>query len=110
MRYLNAELLERGYWLLCCAFSSVVCKFVHSYNRVVQSFVETQLAKGKMADQVSVAENIERVSTAGIELARQLHGVSDPGKEVQEEINSFRSQLQSLDMLLASNYDESSDL
>ncbi|KAE9379655.1 hypothetical protein N431DRAFT_398071 [Stipitochalara longipes BDJ] len=63
-----------------------------------------------MADQVSVAENIERVSTAGFELAQQLHGVSASGKEIQEEINSFRSQLQSLDVLLATSFDESSDL
>jgi hypothetical protein len=63
-----------------------------------------------MNDQVSVTENIEKLSNAGFELARQLHGVSEPSKEVHEEINSFRSQLQSLDILLASTYDESSDL
>jgi hypothetical protein len=63
-----------------------------------------------MADQVSVAENIERVSTAGFELAQQLHCVSASGREIQEEINSFRSQLQSLDVLLATSFDESSDL
>jgi len=66
-----------------------------------------------MAGQVSVAENIERVSTAGFELAQQLYRVSASGEEFQsckEEITSFRSQLQSLDVLLATSFDESSDL
>jgi hypothetical protein len=65
----------------------------------------------EMADQVSVAQNIERVSTAGFELAQQLHRVSVSGEGIyKEEINSFRSQLQSLDVLLATSFDESSDL
>ncbi|KAH8768519.1 hypothetical protein BGZ57DRAFT_469145 [Hyaloscypha finlandica] len=67
----------------------------------------------KMANQVSVAENIERVSTAGFELAEQLRRASTSADKVhsyKEEINSFRSQLQSLDVLLATSFDESSDL
>ena len=67
----------------------------------------------EMADQVSVAENISRVSTAGFELAEQLHRASTSGDEVhsyKEEIISFRSQLQSLDVFLATSFDESSDL
>jgi hypothetical protein len=66
-----------------------------------------------MADQVSVTGNIERVSAAGFELAKQLHRVSVSGEELEsckEEIDSFRSQLQSLDALLAMSFDESSDL
>ena len=67
----------------------------------------------EMADQVSIAENIERVSTAGFELAEQLRRASTSGDEVhsyKEEINSFRSQLQRLDVLLATSFDESSEL
>ena len=62
-----------------------------------------------MTDPRGVADEIARVSNAGFELAQELYCLSDPGKEIPEEIDSFRSQLQSLDMLLAS-YDESSDL
>jgi hypothetical protein len=67
----------------------------------------------EMANQVSVAENIERVSTAGFELAEQLRRASTSADKVhsyKEENNSFRSQLQSLDVLLATSFDESSDL
>jgi hypothetical protein len=67
----------------------------------------------EMANQVSVAENIERVSRAGFELAEQLRRASILGDEVhsyKEEINSFRSQLRGLDVLLATSFDESSDL
>jgi hypothetical protein len=66
-----------------------------------------------MADQVSVAENIERVSTAGLELAQHLHRAGASGEEVQthkEEINLFRTQLQDLDVLLATSLEESIDL
>jgi hypothetical protein len=66
-----------------------------------------------MPDQVSVAENIERVSTAGLELAQHLHRACASGEEVQthnEEINLFRTQLQDLDVLLATSLEESIDL
>lgn len=82
---------------------------VNSYNR----FVEPQLLAFRMGDQVSVAESIERVSLAGLELAQQLHRAGASGEEVQthkEEINLFRTQLQDLDVLLATSLEESIDL
>jgi len=70
-----------------------------------------KIKEKRMADQVNVAENIERVSAAGFELAQQLHRVSESGEVIdKEEIESFRSQLQILDMLLATSFDGSSDL
>ena len=65
-----------------------------------------------MANQVSVAESIARVSTAGFELAQQLYVSSE--EEVRnntEEINALRSQLQNLDVLLETmRFDEMSHL
>jgi hypothetical protein len=65
-----------------------------------------------MGDQVSVAESIERVSLAGLELAQQLHRAGASGEEVQthKEINLFRTQLQDLDVLLATSLEGSIDL
>ena len=54
-----------------------------------------------MANQVSVAESIARMSTVGFELAQQLYGATE--EEVRnntEEISNLRSQLQNLDVLL----------
>ena len=57
---------------------------------------------------MSVAENIARVSTAGFELAQQLHelahseGAAEEVRSCGEEIGALRVQLQNLDMLLAS--------
>ena len=54
-----------------------------------------------MANQVSVAESIARVSTAGFELAQLLYVASE--EEVRnntEEMNALMSQLQNLDVLL----------
>jgi hypothetical protein len=59
-----------------------------------------------MADQVSVAESIVRVSTSGFELAQQLYGASeDEIRSHSEELNALRSQLQNLDVLLATMSD-----
>jgi hypothetical protein len=54
-----------------------------------------------MANQVSVAESIARMSTVGFELAQQLYAATE--EEVRnntEEMNALRSQLQNLDILL----------
>jgi hypothetical protein len=65
-----------------------------------------------MANQVSVAESIARVSTAGFELAQQLYAATE--EEVRnntKEMNTLRSQLQNLDVLLETNrFDEMSHL
>jgi hypothetical protein len=59
-----------------------------------------------MAGQVSVAEGIVRVSTSGFELAQQLYGTSeDEIRSHTEELNALRSQLQNLDVLLATMSD-----
>jgi hypothetical protein len=65
-----------------------------------------------MANQVSVAESIARMSTMGFELAQQLYAATE--EEVRnntEEINALRSQLQNLDVLLETmRFDEMSHL
>ena len=66
-----------------------------------------------MAGQVSIAENIARVSAAGYELAQQLYRVGAWGEGVQghaEELNSLRDQLRNLDTLLAATSDSSQDM
>jgi hypothetical protein len=69
-----------------------------------------------MADQVSVAENIARVSTAGFELAQQLYelthseGAEEKVRCCGEELGALRVQLQNLDMLLATMSDDSGEM
>ena len=65
-----------------------------------------------MVNQVSVAESIARVSTAGFELAQQLYVASEEeGRNNTEEMNALRSQLQNLDVLLETmRFDEPSHL
>jgi hypothetical protein len=65
-----------------------------------------------MVNQVSVAESIARVSTAGFELAQQLYVASEEeGRNNTEEMNALRSQLKNLDVLLETmRFDEPSHL
>lgn len=65
-----------------------------------------------MANQVSVAESIARVSTAGFELAQQLYVSSEEDvRNNTEEMNALRNQLQNLDVLLETmRFDEMSHL
>jgi regulatory protein YycI of two-component signal transduction system YycFG len=65
-----------------------------------------------MANQVSVAESIARMSTVGFELAQQLYAATEEDvRNNTEETNTLRSQLQNLDMLLETmRFDEMSHL
>jgi hypothetical protein len=65
-----------------------------------------------MANQVSVAEGIAKMSTAGLELAQQLYVASEEEiRRNREEMNALRSQLQNLELLLETmNFDEMSYL
>ncbi len=54
-----------------------------------------------MANQVTVAESIAKMSTAGFELAQQLYVASEEElRNNKEEMNALRSQLQNLYVLL----------
>jgi hypothetical protein len=65
-----------------------------------------------MANQVSVAESIARVSTAGFELAQQLYVASEEVvRSNTKEMSAVRGQLQNLDVLLGKMcFDEMSHL
>ncbi len=83
--------------------------------RILQSVglsIFNRLLANNMANQVSVAESIARVSTAGFELAQQLYVASE--EEVRnstKEMDALRGQLQNLDLLLGTIcFDEMSHL
>jgi hypothetical protein len=65
-----------------------------------------------MVNQVSVAESIARVATAGFELAQQLYAASEEEvRNNKEEMNALRGQLQNLDVQLGTMlFDEMSHM
>lgn len=65
-----------------------------------------------MANQVSVAESVAKMSKAGFELAQQLYVASEEEvRNNKEEMNALRGQLQNLDVLLGTMlFDEMSHL